>query len=80
MVSDNVRLIPMESINVPVLIIAGSKDQYVSPALCKEAFAMLSNRDKSQLVIIDGGGHAMVMERPYYKKFRENVLRFLQAN
>ena len=41
---------------------------------------MLSNRDKSQLVIIDGGGHAMVMERPYYKKFRENVLRFLQAN
>ena len=80
LVSDNVRLIPMESINVPVLIIAGSKDQYVSPALCKEAFAMLSNRDKSQLVIIDGGGHAMVMERPYYKKFRENVLRFLQAN
>ena len=80
LVSDNVRLIPMESINVPVLIIAGSKDQYASPALCKEAFAMLSNRDKSQLVIIDGGGHAMVMERPYYKKFRENVLRFLRAN
>lgn len=79
LVSDKVRLIPLESITAPVLIISGTKDPYVSPALCKEAFARLPNRDKSQLVIVEGGAHAMLMERPYYKKFRESVLRFLQA-
>ena len=73
------RLIPTEDIEVPVLIIAGSKDDYVSPALCKEAFGTLTNK-ASRMEIIDGAAHAMMMEKPYYKIFRQKVLDFLRAN
>ncbi|MBQ7544041.1 MAG: alpha/beta hydrolase [Synergistaceae bacterium] len=73
------RLIPTEDIEVPVLIIAGSKDDYVSPALCREAFGTLTNK-ASRIEIIDGAAHAMMMEKPYYKIFRQKVLDFLRAN
>ncbi len=73
------RLIPTEDIDVPVLVIAGSKDEYVSPELCREAFKILKNKD-SRLEIVDGAGHAMMMEKPYYRTFRQKVLEFLRAN
>lgn len=79
LVAPDERLIPTEDISVPVLIIAGSKDEYVSPALCKEAFGTLTNK-ASRLEIIDGAAHAMMMEKPYYKTFRQKVLDFLRAN
>ena len=71
------RLIPTAAIQAPVLIIAGSLDPYVSPQLCREAYQSLHN-PASQLVIVDGAAHAMLMEKPYYKEFRETVLAFLQ--
>lgn len=79
LVAPSVRLIPTGEINAPVLIIAGSKDDYVSPELCREAFATLTDKG-SRIEIIDGAAHAMMMERPYYKTFREKVLDFLRAN
>ena len=79
LVAPTERLIPTEDIDVPVLIIAGSKDDYVSPALCKEAFDSLKNK-ASRLEIIDGAAHAMMMEKPYYKTFRQKVLDFFRAN
>lgn len=78
LVAPDKRLIPTADIKAPVLIIVGSKDDYVSPALCKEAFATLSNKD-SRIEIIDGAAHAMMMEKPYYKVFRAKVLEFLKA-
>ena len=66
-------------IKAPTLIIAGSKDPYVSPALCEEAYKTLSNKE-SRLVIIEGAGHAMLMERPYYRRFREKVRDFLNES
>ena len=77
LVDRSARLIPTESIKAPVLIIAGSKDQYVSPDLCDEAYRTLPNKKDSKLLIVDGAAHAMLMERPYYKLFRERVLNFL---
>ena len=77
LVSEAARLIPTADIKAPVLIISGSKDQYVSPALCQEAYKTLSNKE-SQLFILDGAAHAMLMERPYYKIFRERVMKFLK--
>ena len=71
------RLIPTAAIQAPVLLIAGSRDPYVSPALCREAFGTLQN-PASQLAIIEGGEHAMLMEKPYYRIFRERVLAFLR--
>jgi len=77
MVSPQKRLLPTADLKCPVLIIAGSKDPYVSPALCREAYQTLTNPD-SQCVIINGAAHAMMMEKPYYKEYREKVLTFLQ--
>ena len=77
LVDKSVRLIPTKSIKAPVLIIVGSKDPYVSPDLCDEAYRTLSNKKDSELVIVDGASHAMLMERPYYKLFRERVFNFL---
>lgn len=79
LVAPDKRLIPTDKLTMPVLIIAGSKDDYVSPALCTEAFKTLPNNN-SRLEIIDGAAHAMMMERPYYKIFRTKVLDFLKAN
>lgn len=77
-VNEAVRLIPTADIKAPVLIISGSEDQYVSPALCEEAYKTLPDQSESQLVIVRGAAHAMLMERPYYKTFREHVMRFLK--
>ena len=71
------RLIPTAAIQAPVLIIAGSKDPYVSPALCREAYESLPNKE-SRLEIVEGAAHAMLMEKPYYRSFREKVLDFLK--
>lgn len=71
------RLIPTADIKAPVLLISGSQDDYVSPELCREAFETLPNKG-SRLEIVEGGAHAMMMEKPYYKAFREKVLDFLK--
>ena len=76
LVSSKKRLIPTAEIKAPVLIIAGTNDPYVTPELCAEAYKTLSNKD-SRLEIIPGAAHAMLMERPYYKLFREKVMDFL---
>ena len=76
LVSKSVRLIPTESIKSPVLIIVGSQDPYVSTDLCEEAYKSLANQKDSQFVIVNGAGHAMLMERPYYKIFRKTVMDF----
>ena len=79
LVAPDKRLIPTAKLTMPVLIIAGSKDEYVSPELCKEAFNTLPDKN-SRLEIIKGAAHAMMMEKPYYKTFRSKVLDFLRAN
>ena len=76
LVSSKIRLIPTAEIKATVLIIAGANDPYVTPELCEEAYKTLPNK-ASQLEIIPGAAHAMLMERPYYKLFREKVMGFL---
>ena len=79
LVAPTEKLIAAEDISVPVLVIAGSKDKYVSPEACREVFRALTNK-ASRLEIVDGAGHAMMMEKPYYRAFRQKVLEFLRAN
>ena len=76
LVSSKKRLNPAAEIKAPVLIIAGTNDTYVTPEMCAKAYKTLPNKD-SQLEIIPGAAHAMLMERPYYKLFREKVMKFL---
>ncbi len=76
LVSPSARLIPTEELRCPVLIIAGDRDPYVSPELCREAFQTLTNPE-SRIFIRPGAAHSMLMERPHYKIFREKILAFL---
>ena len=78
LVSRDKRLIPTAKLTMPVLIIAGSKDDYVPQELCKEAFNTLQNK-ASRMEIIEGGSHVMMIEKPYYKNFRSKILDFLRA-
>ena len=76
LVSPENRLIPTASIKVPTLMILGDKDEYIGVDLCKETLGSLP--ESSALEVIPGAAHAMMMEKPYYKAFREAVLKFLQ--
>ena len=67
----------VRKIKAPTLLIVGDKDPYVSVALCEEAKATLK-AEGSQLKVIPGASHPMMMEKPYYKAFREAVLDFLK--
>lgn len=79
LVAPDERLIPTDKLTMPVLIISGTKDEYVSPELCKEAFSTLANKKKSRIETLTGAGHAMMMEKPHYKQFRSKVFSFLRA-
>jgi pimeloyl-ACP methyl ester carboxylesterase len=75
-------LIPLEQIEAPTLLIAGSIDPYIFKYVTvdlEEELAKLPNTD-SELKIIPGAAHPMMMEKPYYKEFRESVLKFLDPS
>lgn len=76
MVSPKKRLIPVSSIEAPTLIITGDKDPYVTVDLCREAASALRN-EGPRLKVIRGASHSMMMEKPFYREFREAVLDFL---
>jgi pimeloyl-ACP methyl ester carboxylesterase len=76
LVAPTERLIPTANIKAPTLLIVGDKDPYVTVALCEEALKTLPGN--AELKVIEGAAHAMMMEKPYYKNFRESVLTFLK--
>ncbi|MDR2529003.1 MAG: alpha/beta hydrolase [Synergistaceae bacterium] len=76
LVAPNERLIPTAQVKAPTLLIVGDKDEYVTALLCQEALKTLPKG--SELKVIKGGAHAMMMEKPYYKAFREAILNFLK--
>ena len=78
LVEATTRLIPLDKIKSPTLVITGDTDDYVNVSLCREAESILPKG--SQVVVIKGGGHAMMMEKPHYVLFRKNVLEFLTAS
>ena len=76
LVDPSERLIPTGKVKAATLLIVGGKDEYVTVALCQETLKTLPAG--SELKVIEGGAHAMMMEKPYYKTFREAVLDFLK--
>jgi pimeloyl-ACP methyl ester carboxylesterase len=60
----------------PTLMIYGDKDDYINLEASNEALPSLP--EGSKLEVIPGAAHAMMMEKPYYKAFRETVIKFLQ--
>jgi len=76
LVSPAKRLIPTASMKAPTLMIYGDKDDYINLDASNEALPSLP--EGSKLEVIPGAAHAMMMEKPYYKAFRETVIKFLQ--
>jgi pimeloyl-ACP methyl ester carboxylesterase len=76
LVSPEKRLIPTASIKAPTLMILGDKDEYIGVDLCQETLGSLP--EGSSLEVVYGAAHTMMMEKPYYKAFREAVVKFLQ--
>ena len=73
--SEATRLISMEKIKNPVLIIEGSRDLYINRSSLSEVVKNLGSDCK--FVEIDGGSHVVMIEKPHYKRFRDAVIRFL---
>ena len=76
LVKNSVRLIPFEKIKVPTLVLCGDKDPYLHLDRIREAMPELPKGSK--LEIISGAAHAMMMEKPYYQQFRQQVIDFLK--
>lgn len=74
LVSGKERLIPSASLKMPVFVILGDKDDYVSVKLADEISGSIPG---SEMLVIRGGGHALFMEKPHYQQFREAVRAFL---
>lgn len=69
-------LISFDKLKAPTLVIGGDKDPYLNlPALEKEIAKLPGG---SRFELIPGAAHAMMMEKPYYKRFREIVAEFLR--
>lgn len=78
LVKNDEILIPFDKIKVPTLVIGGDKDPYLNlPALEREIAKL---PEGSEFAIIPGAAHAMMMEKPYYKRFRNNVVEFLRES
>ena len=75
LISGNNRLIPTAEIVNPTLLIVGDRDGYVSVKLAREAAASIPG---AELKVVEGGGHALFMEKPHYVDFRESVVKFLR--
>ena len=76
-VSEKVKLIDLKQITVPTLIICGSKDPYLNYDLIDTALEDLP--DGSELEVIEGGSHVVLVEKPYYHDFQERLIRFLET-
>lgn len=69
-------LIEPENVHVPVLILTGDIDFYVNVERCYEALEKLSAG--SELCHFEHAGHAMYLEREFYQKSRERIIKFLE--
>ena len=73
----DVRLFHEEKLSMPVLLIGGSHDPYMDWKDLAVMFQHLPQKEHSSVVKINGASHVMMLEKPYYRRFQEEVLLFL---
>lgn len=76
LVNNDQLLIHFDQIKVPTLAIGGDKDPYLNLDAIEKELSKLPEGSKFEL--IPGAAHAMMMEKPYYQRFREQVADFLK--
>lgn len=75
LVDPSVKLIDLPGIQAQTLVICGDKDPYLNYDLVNAVLDDLP--DGSELVVVPGASHALMIEAPFYHEFQENVLEFL---
>ena len=75
LVDKDIRLIDLEAITVPTLVICGGNDPYLDYERVEASLESLP--EGSDLCIIPGGSHIVMYEKPYYQEFQDQVLAFL---
>lgn len=76
LISPHKNLFDAGAIKAPTLILGGTNDQYCSVENCQYTYSNLGD-ENSKLVIFDGASHMMMIEKPYYRSFRQHVVDFL---
>ena len=76
-VDKSVELIDLTKTSNPTLMIYGDADPYLDLEKLAEAAKLLPKG--SEVEIIRGGSHAIMLEKPFYRAFQEKVIRFLRA-
>lgn len=69
-------LISFAGLKMPTLVIGGDKDPYLNLPMLEKEIAKLPQGSRFEL--IPGAAHAAMMEKPYYRRFREVVASFLK--
>ncbi|MCQ2603773.1 MAG: alpha/beta hydrolase [Spirochaetia bacterium] len=75
-VDEDVELIDLSAIKDKTLVICGDADTCLNMTMIKSSLDKLP--EGSELVVIGGGAHCIMMERPYYQEFREKLVSFLR--
>lgn len=75
-----VALFDPKALDIPVLVIVGTNDHYIDRKNdIPYMMSVMPNKNK-ELVVIDGGSHIMMLEKPYYHTFQNSILKFLNKN
>ena len=69
------KLIDLEHIQAPTLVICGDVDPYLNYDLVYSVLDFLP--EGSELEVIPGASHALMLEEPYYHAFQSKVLSYL---
>ena len=75
-VDESIKLIDLEQISSPTLIIYGSKDPYMNFNLLDSALVYLPDGSEQQM--IEGGSHIMMYEKNCYQDFQNRIVSFLE--
>ncbi|MBP3802566.1 MAG: alpha/beta hydrolase [Oribacterium sp.] len=75
-VSKDTDLIDLNKLKNPTLIICGGNDPYLNYDKIQSAKELLP--EGSEVQVIDGGSHVIMIEKPYYHEFRDRLIRFLE--
>ena len=73
---ESIKLIDLEQISSPTLIIYGSKDPYMNFNLLGSALEYLPDGSEQQM--IEGGSHIMIYEKNCYREFQDSIAAFLR--
>ncbi len=71
------QLIDLTAIQSPTLVICGDRDPYLNYDLVNPCLDSLP--EGSELKVVPGAAHAMLLEKPYYHEFQNAVIDYLMA-